>query len=419
MNLDLSKAIDIEIQESIGGFPFEIFPREIQLLIENANRTRGFNREFLAAGILSACGTAIGNTVNLFNGSYIVKPIFWISIIGGRGTGKTHPLGFALKPIEDKDQESYILYLEELREYNKNKEDKNAIKPMYLKYILKDFTPEKLTDSLNFNKKGVLIFNDELMRWINSFNQYNKGGDQQMYLSLFNGGSILVERMIREPQRINETNVNILGGLQPEILKSLAKNNRDEDGFLDRMLFVYPDNQKPNLFTGFDIEPQHVENYRRLIFNLMDIPELKLEADKHNIETYKEWQHRKAKESFNDQLEQAIQAKLDIYVWRFALVIELMHQASTGDYTTSLRNESISKAIRLVEYFRINALKIHDKITSRSPLDDLSPIQKEIFNELPIEFKRAEILPLFKDKEFSKRTADRFLKNTKLFALRP
>jgi len=412
---DLSRAIDIDMQNSPSGFPLEIFPDAMQNLIHNAKETKGFDKDYFSAGVLSVCASAIGNSVNLHNGSYKSKPILWLSIIGSRGTGKTHPLIFAKEPLNDKDSQTYSEYQSLMLEFEKVDKDAKCKKPNFGKFILMDFTPEKLAESLQHNEKGVLIFKDELMGWINSFDQYKKGGDQQMYLELFNGNELTVDRVTKEPIRITQTNVNILGCIQPEKIKKLADNDRVADGFLDRFLFVYPENLEPHLFTGVDIPEAHKENYKRLINNLLEAPQQTIKTDASNIEVFIQWQHQKATDCFNDTLERSIQAKMETYVWRLALIIEMMQQAVTGTFNTSLQNESLEKAIRLVEYFRLNALRVHDRIMTKNPLDDLTALQIELYKDLPYEFKRADILPLFEQMDIGTRTGDRFLKNEKLF----
>lgn len=412
---DLDKAIDNAIKRSSKSFPIKVFPSAIQDLIKNADTTTLFDQDYFSAGILSVSATAIGSSIYLHNGSYLVKPIFWISIIGRTGTGKTHPLQFAKKPIENRDKESFKTYEEERENYEKNLSETKERKPVYSKYILKDFTPEKLANSLQHNEKGVLIFQDELMRWINSFDQYKKGGEQQLYLELFNGNELTVDRITKDPIRIEKTNVNILGGMQPELLRGMAKNNRNNDGFLDRFLFVYPDNSKPKLFTGLKIDYKHEENYNKLICNLLDAPEQRIEAKSKVIQIFKDWQHEKVKEFFSDHLEASLQSKLETYVWRLALVLEMMSQASICKYKTTLSEKSLLDAIELVEYFRFNALKAHDRILTKNPLEDLTEAQRDLYDSLPKNFKRSEILPLFDEKLISMRSGDRFLKTDDLF----
>ena len=408
----LDKIIDKEFSSSVD-FPMEIFPAQIQALIKDAEKTVGYNPNYLSAGILSVCATALGNSVTLFNGSYSSQPILWLAIIGRQGIGKTHPLNFAKKPMEKKDKDSYTEFKGHLKAFES--QDKKGKKPVLKKSLLTDFTPEKLAETLQHNDKGVLIFKDELIGWINSFDQYNKGGDQQKYLEFFNGGTLTVDRVSKDPIRVEKTNVNILGGLQPKKLKALASNGRNDDGFLSRILFVYPKNLKPNKFTGLAIEQIHVDNYNRFILNLYDAPPAKIETRKNQIKIYQQWQHKKVEESFNDDLETSIQAKLETYLWRLTLIIEMMHQCSENKFEDTISDASITKAIKLIEYFRINALKVFDKMISTNPLED-QPLNKvDLFKSLPPEFKRKEVQALFEQHNVKGGSVSRFLNNKSLF----
>ena len=398
---------------SSGDFPIDIFPSQIQALIKDAENTVGFNKDYLSAGILSICATALGNSVTLFNGSYSSQPILWLAIIGRQGIGKTHPLNFAKNPMEKKDKDSYTEFKGHLKAFES--QDKKGRKPVLKKSLLTDFTPEKLAETLQHNDKGVLIFKDELMGWINSFDQYNKGGDQQKYLEFFNGGTLTVDRVSKDPIRVEKTNVNILGGLQPKKLKTLASNGRSDDGFLSRILFVYPRNLKPNKFTGKSIDKIHVENYIKFILSLYDAPACELKTKESQIEIFQHWQHKKVEESFNDDIETSIQAKLETYVWRLTLIIEMMHQVSISKFEDTISDNSINKSIKLIEYFRINALRVFDKMISTNPLEDLPLNKVELFNSLPKEFKRKAVQTSFEQHNVKGGSVNRFLGNKSLF----
>ncbi len=415
------KTIDINIpngfidNEINLDFPIEIFPDKIQDLINDAKETVKFNPDYFGAGILSNCATAIGNSINLNNGSYTVKPILWLVTVGLRGTGKTAPLEYAKKPLSNEDNNSFEKYKNAIKEYDRQPKDLRGTLPIYSKFILEDFTPEKLGEMLQINKKGLLIFNDELIGWVNSFDQYKKGGDQQLYLNLWNGGSLSVDRVTKEPIRVEKTNVNVLGGMQPEKLKEFANNGRKYDGFLDRFLFVIPKHLKPYQFTGQDIQEKNKIYYSSFIKSLLNALERSLQVNDNVIQIYKEWQYPKAKKCFHDPIETAIQAKLETYTWRFLLIIDMMRQVDTNKLKSSVDPESMRKAIKLAEYFRNNALTVHDKYLSTNPITELTTVQKEIYYELPNEFKRSEVIELLNNKGLLGGTADRFLKNRKLF----
>tara|TARA_R110002073_G_scaffold312586_4_gene484127 strand:- start:29187 stop:30515 length:1329 start_codon:yes stop_codon:yes gene_type:complete len=396
------------------SFPTEIFPKNIQNLIRNAEETVGYNPEYLSAGILSTSATAIGSSVRLFNGSYDNPPILWLNIIGRSGDGKTHPIKFAKQPIAEMDKRSFTKFKSDMQEYS-NSKDKNEEKPLYNKTILSDFTPEKLSESLQDNKKGVLIFRDELLGWIKSFDKYKKGGDQQMYLEFFNGDAISVDRVSKAPIRVERPNVNILGGMQPKVLKDMAANNREDDGFLARFLFVYPENLKPNIFTGKQIDDSQYKNYNKLIQDLFATSNKTLKTSEHQIEIYKEWQSKKVKMCHNDDLETLIQSKLETYVWRLALILEMIEQTSKESFSDELSDISLNNAILLVEYFRNNALRVYNKLSSTNPLDSFSENKQELFRELPMEFKKGDQTVLFNKHKVSGGSLARFLNKTELF----
>lgn len=397
-----------------NGFPTKIFPKSIQELIINAEETVGYNPEYLSAGILSTCATAIGSSARLFNGSYDNPPILWLNIIRRSGDGKTHPLKFAKKPMAEMDKKSFTKFRSDMQNYS-NSEDKNEEKPVYNKTILSDFTPEQLSEILQHNKKGVLIFRDELLGWIKSFDKYKKGGDQQMYLEFFNGAPISVDRVSKAPIRVENPNVNILGGMQPKVLKDMAANNREDDGFLARFLFVYPENLKPKLFTGKQIDTVHSQYYNKLIQDLYDGTNRTLKTTDSQIEIYKNWQSEKVKECHHDDLETLIQSKLETYVWRLALILEMIEQTTGDNFDDQLSDSSLNNAILLVEYFRNNALRVYNKLSSTNPLDNFSENKQELFKELPMEFKKGEQVELYKKHGVTGGSLARFLNKKELF----
>jgi hypothetical protein len=197
--------------------------------------------------------------------------------------------------------------------------------------------------------------------------------------------------------------------MQPSLLKKMAGNNRNEDGFLSRFLFVYPNNLHPNLFTGNSIKESNIKNYENLISNLFDLENQVLQVDNSGIKIYKEWQHSKSSEAFRDDLETIIQSKLETYVWRLALIIEMINQATKSNYCTTISDNSIKKAIKLVEYFRVNALKVYDKMLINNPLGGLEKNKYDLYEKLPHEFKRSDVLPLFNTYKIKGGSIGRFL----------
>src|SRR5690606_13025542 len=100
------------------------------------------------------------------------------------GTNKSHPISFALKPIEQRDNYKFQRYQKDRAEYEAivqlSKKEKEAQgitddppKPQWEQLLVTDFTPEALTDVHKFNKRGIGVYADELASWFKNFNRYN------------------------------------------------------------------------------------------------------------------------------------------------------------------------------------------------------------------------------------------------------
>ena len=64
--------------------------------------------------------------------------------------------------------------------------------------------------------------------------------DRPFWLEAFGGRGFTVERMGREPLTIDRLSIGVLGGIQPDRLKSLLFKS-DDDGLLARFLPIWPD----------------------------------------------------------------------------------------------------------------------------------------------------------------------------------
>src|ERR1035437_2953735 len=92
------------------------------------------------------------------------------------------------------------------------------------------------------NNRGLLIERDELKGWIDDFGRYNKSGEQSNMLSSWSGIGITYNRKTSVIMSIQHPCILVCGGMQPDLLPSLAANNRVENGFLSRFCCIYPDN---------------------------------------------------------------------------------------------------------------------------------------------------------------------------------
>ena len=94
--------------------------------------------------------------------------------------------------------------------------------------------------ALKYALAMVGVFKDELAGWFKDMNKYKEGSDKEQWLSSWSGKGIYVDRITRQSDYIAKPILPVLGGIQPSILASFFTDDNKESGFLDRMLFSYP-----------------------------------------------------------------------------------------------------------------------------------------------------------------------------------
>jgi len=80
-----------------------------------------------------------------------------------------------------------------------NKKDKEKlpkpVKPMLMKTILHNFTPEILHQRLTDNDRGCTIVSEELATFLEGMNNYSKGDQLSIYLSFWSNKPTSIDRV--------------------------------------------------------------------------------------------------------------------------------------------------------------------------------------------------------------------------------
>lgn len=418
-------------------FPVEVFPKPIQEIITATNKSLKFPIDFIGSSILYAVSVAIGNThrVEIMKG-WQETAVLYLCLVGRAGTCKSHPFSFALKPIEQRDNLKFQKYLSEKQKYDTilsltEKERvqqgyNDPVKPIWEQHLLTDFTPEALTEVHKFNKRGLGVYADELASWFKNFNRYNKGSEEQFWLTVWSGKPIRINRKTSEPAYIPLPFISVAGTIQTGVLNELA-DNRTENGFLDRLLFVIPDNLKKEAWSKTELNPEIVENWETIISNLLDIsiiqggnnnpePEiLRFTPDAKQL--LFEWQ-RELTDQSNEPENEAISgigAKLEIYAVRLALILQMIRYACNGGNNQTIEIEAVQGALKLVEYFKKTAIKVRSIVSNTNPLDKLPLDKQNLYTVLPDTFTTSEGVQIAESMGMAKRTFNRFLSNRELF----
>jgi len=423
----------------INRFPVEVFPAGVQAIINATNECLNFPVDFIGASMLYAVSVAIGNThrVEVMTG-WVDCAVLYLAIVARSGTNKSHPLSFALQPIVEQDKKNYRRYEQQRQEYEKTvclpkkeREQQGAgepVKPAWQKFLLSDFTPEALAEVHRMNKRGIGVYVDELAGWFKNFNRYNNGSEMEFWLSVWSAKPINIDRKTGEPIFIPLPFISVAGTIQNGLLNELAKNNRTENGFIERILFVIPENLQKSYWSEKEIDPAYIRSWENVMTNLMNI-------SVSNDETFNpepvvlhfapeakrilfEWQKTNADQSNdadNDGLS-GIFSKMETYAVRLALILEMMRSACNESRREAISVESVEGALKLVEYFKNSAVKVNAIISASSnPFDKLAGDRQALYRELPGTFTTETGIQVAERLGIPVRTFKRFLNNQELF----
>jgi len=396
-------------------FPVDALPSRLAEVVSSYYNSLGLPAEYFATTMLTTIGCLLGN-------AYAIKeprggvhpPILYTLNVGPPSIGKTPAVTSILKPIFEIERKNRQAYADQMRLYKELIEDeKEATEPSASQTLMNDTTVEELVKVMEKNPRGLLVFHDEASSWISQMSRYNSS-DQSFWLGTWSGSPIKVNRVGRGVVFVERPSVGVISSIQPGILKKIAENGKDVDGFFARLLFAYPDNTlkkqysktKPdlNLIAWWEYCVEWVNNLPNAFvapedeFGDWTINRIELELTREAEKAYIEWYNKnvEAINEANDEVIEGILGKFDSYCLRFSLILEMMERAinnnSKKGFEDSLPtwNEviewkitelSMKRAIMLVNYFKTTSLKVVNRL--QSPVEQLPDNEKLWYDSLP------------------------------------
>jgi hypothetical protein len=161
------------------------------------------------------------------------------------------------------------------------------------------------------------------------------------------------------PVLVSKPILSMVGTIQPEVNRRVAtKHNMQEDGYLQRCLFVYPDNVSRPPYSEKTLNPELVTKYENMIKFYLDssaIREFKLSADA--MEKYINFHNMMAvtADDMPEEYMQSLFSKMSIHVLRLALVLAVIE----NDVPNTVSGIVMDYAIDLCDYFVETGRKMH------------------------------------------------------------
>ncbi|TWU27568.1 YfjI family protein [Bythopirellula polymerisocia] len=375
-------------------FPVQALPRCIRHFVEAAAEAIGCDPSFIALPLLGCLAEIIGNRrVIELKATWTEPAIIWAVIIGKSGSAKSPALNLAtryLKEIQKAAFETHAVLLEQHKvaaanydkDYAKWKTDKKGHddppekpkEPVCRRYITSDSTIEALVNLLAVQPDGVLVVRDELAGWVNGIAEYKggKGSDLGHWLAFWSAQPVTIDRKTGAIKTVHvpRASANIVGGIQPGILRTAIGREHMQDGLCARLLLAMPETN-PIKWSERVID-SNVELLLQEVFAQLASLEADFDEDEHPIpvrmqltpEAKTLWveyynRHRQEMTGLDDDSTSAW-SKLEAYTARFALIFQLCDWAA-GDASgeNQIDAQAMDSAIELSDWFGAESLRMY------------------------------------------------------------
>ena len=217
----------------------ELLPKEFTILLNESYEHKRIPKEFMLSSMLYAVSSAIGSTFFIEELGFKNYGNLYFAIIGSRGDAKSEAIKVATKRLKELDDVYYKDYRSVLKSYDKEEDQE----PKRKQLLVKDATIEAL-QRIHFNNvKSIGICQDELYTMIDKMgNSNSRDGVQyrELFLEGYNNNPIDVARVGSESFRIAESYPTLIGGIQTQFIDKIFAKGNLESGFVDRLLFVFP-----------------------------------------------------------------------------------------------------------------------------------------------------------------------------------
>lgn len=414
------------------SFPLEIFPKAIRDIIEALEEYENYNVDFTSASFLTVFAAAMGNTWSVrFMTGWVSRPIIYMVLVGSPSCGKTPPLQQAVAPLLKLDGEYDMIYCKEMETYRrwermsaKQRERHSLPEEMEMPqrkcHVVVDSTVEALIGALRDNPRGVLIYKDEIDSLLSNFNRYNSS-DEGYFLSLFSGTPFKYSRKSNnEHIFLANPYCSIIGTTQPGRLGEQFGGKRMMNGFSSRFLKVYPEIDKMPSWNDTAMPDGVLEEWERIIRKVVAAtPSTDQEGKATSIELlfsqeaklrviqWKDEVNNKVYAETDSDAVRALCGKLETYLVRFCLVIQIMHCICGESGMDKIEPGTAELAIRLTEYFR----NMESRIAPEIETGILDNRFTELLGNLRDSFTTAEAVREALQLGISESSVKRFLRN--------
>ncbi|MCO6359028.1 DUF3987 domain-containing protein [Roseivirga pacifica] len=368
---DLEK--ELEKRKLSLTFPLHVFPDKLKPLLDALHKEYSIPRSFIGTALLISYSTAIGTSYHVENSLGKQYLSLWACLEGISSSGKSVVSNYLLKPLKEKHAE-----LLRASRIEQGIEQESAVSQIL---VNETNMATLLNEILRQNPKGILFEADEILGWVNGMNKGTRGtgNDEEFWLSIWNSSDI-TKRLSKGKVFFSECPfISVFGGIQPNKMIELFKNNRDSSGFAYRILFAIPEEHKVlnlNLKYSLPLEWSKVhsdciEHFLKMTINSPKTDSESIQVSDKAIDIFQNWKQHKIDainhlKNIDDRITlSSIFGKFSEYTFRFAGILHLLKcyfdNSLLGEYSMIDEN-TMQNAIYLSEYYHQTARDITERV---------------------------------------------------------
>jgi hypothetical protein len=290
------------------------------------------------------------------------------------------------------------------------------VSPTLKRSVVSDSTNEALDAIMAKTPRGLLQILDEASTLTSSMNQYRggKGSDRQWYMSVWSGESRIIDRKGNGesvPTRISHPFLGIIGGMVPDMILSLCDDKGRHDGFIDRILFAFPDPVPKSGWSEKGISEWVASGWLEVVSRLQSRPfdgedsRCRSHVVEFSPEGKRAWArmidaHHAEQRSLEFQTSlTGLWAKLEQYAGRIVLILHLLDLAADPNLEQfpipDVSAKTVMKARRLLSYLKSHTHRVHNmmKTVGRGAEgnDDVQCILKWLHRHRPVLFSLRDL----------------------------
>ncbi len=459
----------------VDEFPLNAISKPLHDFIVDTAYRMQCPPDFIAVTILVVLSSLIGAGCGVKpkkNDDWLVIPNLWGCIVAPPGKLKTPAVNSVMSSLDKLEKEEKIKFDDEVGKKQKeldifkakkkgllDKITRNSVKggvlteqqklanknlendyhdlkepktPVRKRFKTNDITVEKLGILLTENPKGLLVYRDELIGLLKTWEKNGHEGDRAYFMEAWNGtSSYSTDRVSRETNDAENICVSIFGTTQPDKLISYLINalNGNNDGLIQRFqLLVYPDHTDWELV---DSKPNQdaKKNFFNLAKELADLDFIKYGAKKNDEgklffqfdesaqKVFYEWITDLEKEKLNNDDHPLLLEHLTKYrklMPALALIFHLVDLISNNNVNNvnGISAENTENACALCDYFESHARRIYGLVTDIRSIGTAILAKKIQKKKLKDGFTQRDIQRLrgvFNDKKVTQSACDELI----------